>query len=90
MVTSLSTPDFAAPALINAPNANFVAAPADGVLPDDFFSTTNLPTYVKIEGMDHGLELAGSQKASFEGAEPHPFAEQVVKEMLRFFDSLRG
>ncbi len=50
MVTSLSTPNFAAPALTNAPDANFVAAPADGVLPDDFFSTTNLPTYVKIGG----------------------------------------
>jgi lysine-ketoglutarate reductase/saccharopine dehydrogenase-like protein (TIGR00300 family) len=50
MVTSLSTPNFADPALKNAPDANFVAAPADGVLPDDFFSTTNLPTYVKIGG----------------------------------------
>ena len=66
MVTSLSTPDFAAPALKNAPDATFVAAPADGVLPDDFFSTTNLPTYVKIGGqwrmpreprMDAGLYL---------------------------------
>jgi lysine-ketoglutarate reductase/saccharopine dehydrogenase-like protein (TIGR00300 family) len=50
MVTSLSTPNFADPALTNAPDAKFVAAPADGVLPDDFFSTTNLPTYVKIGG----------------------------------------
>jgi hypothetical protein len=49
-VTDLSTPDFSAPALANAPNANFVAAPADGVLPEDFFSTTNLPTYVKVDG----------------------------------------
>ena len=49
-MTSLSTPDFGAPALRNAPDANFVSAPADGVLPDDFFSTTNLPTYVKIGG----------------------------------------
>ena len=32
----------------NAPNAQFVAAPLNGVLPDGFFSTTNLPTYVKI------------------------------------------
>ncbi len=28
----------------------FVAAPDDGVLPDGFFSTTNLPTYVRING----------------------------------------
>jgi lysine-ketoglutarate reductase/saccharopine dehydrogenase-like protein (TIGR00300 family) len=27
-----------------------VAAPADGVLPPDFFSTTNLPTFVRIDG----------------------------------------
>jgi lysine-ketoglutarate reductase/saccharopine dehydrogenase-like protein (TIGR00300 family) len=27
-----------------------MAAPADGVLPDRFFSTTNLPTWVKIDG----------------------------------------
>ena len=31
-----------------APNARFTPAPADGVLPDTFFSTTNLPTYVKL------------------------------------------
>ena len=33
-----------------APDARFVAAPADGVLPEGFFSTTNLPTYVRIGG----------------------------------------
>jgi lysine-ketoglutarate reductase/saccharopine dehydrogenase-like protein (TIGR00300 family) len=49
-VTILSTPDFNAPALASAPDAQFVEAPADGVLPDGFFSTTNLPTYVKVDG----------------------------------------
>jgi lysine-ketoglutarate reductase/saccharopine dehydrogenase-like protein (TIGR00300 family) len=44
-------PDFAAPPLANAPDARFVPAPKDGVLPDDFFSTTNLPTYVRIGGL---------------------------------------
>jgi lysine-ketoglutarate reductase/saccharopine dehydrogenase-like protein (TIGR00300 family) len=34
----------------DAPNAKFVAAPADGVLPEGFFSTTNLPTYVRVSG----------------------------------------
>ena len=33
-----------------APDARFVPAPADGVLPEGFFSTTNLPTYVRIGG----------------------------------------
>src|SRR5256884_3569935 len=40
-------PDFAAPPLAGAPDAHFEPAPADGVLPERFFSTTNLPTYVK-------------------------------------------
>ncbi|HET9451897.1 MAG TPA: hypothetical protein VFO83_13495 [Aggregicoccus sp.] len=47
---TFSPPDFAAPRLASAPDARFVPAPADGVLPEDFFSTTNLPTYVRIAG----------------------------------------
>ncbi|MGQ0766341.1 MAG: ornithine cyclodeaminase family domain [Gemmatimonadota bacterium] len=49
-MTSFSRPDFSAPRFTAAPEARFVPAPADGVLPDGFFSTTNLPTYVKIAG----------------------------------------
>ncbi len=49
-MTILSIPDFQAPGLSTAPDARFVEAPADGVLPDDFFSTTNLPTYVRVRG----------------------------------------
>ena len=49
-MTILRHPDFNSPELANAPDAKFVAAPADGVLPENFFSTTNLPTYVKING----------------------------------------
>jgi len=44
-------------------------------------------TYVKIEGMDHGLLLAGTQKASFEGESEPPFAEPLATETLRFFAS---
>jgi lysine-ketoglutarate reductase/saccharopine dehydrogenase-like protein (TIGR00300 family) len=40
-------PDFSTPILAAAPAATFVAAPADGVLPDGFFATSNLPTYVR-------------------------------------------
>lgn len=40
-------PDFSVPRLANAPAARTVAAERDGVLPDGFFATTNLPTYVK-------------------------------------------
>jgi lysine-ketoglutarate reductase/saccharopine dehydrogenase-like protein (TIGR00300 family) len=40
-------PDFTARHLVAAPPARTVAAERDGVLPDGFFATTNLPTYVK-------------------------------------------
>jgi lysine-ketoglutarate reductase/saccharopine dehydrogenase-like protein (TIGR00300 family) len=40
-------PDFTSPVLVAAPAARTIAADADGVLPDGFFATTNLPTYVK-------------------------------------------
>ena len=43
-------PRFSEPPLSEAPEARFAPAPADGVLPDGFFSTTNLPTYVKTNG----------------------------------------
>jgi lysine-ketoglutarate reductase/saccharopine dehydrogenase-like protein (TIGR00300 family) len=49
-VPPFSHPDFAAPRFAQASNARFMPAPADGVLPDGFFSTTNLPTYVKVDG----------------------------------------
>jgi hypothetical protein len=49
-VSCLYHPDFNRPQLASAPEARFVAAPADGVLPEGFFSTTNLPTYVKVGG----------------------------------------
>ncbi|HEX2723187.1 MAG TPA: hypothetical protein VHM24_09730 [Gemmatimonadaceae bacterium] len=49
-MSKLTLPDFSAPALSGAPDATFALAPADGVLPDNFFSTTNLPTWIKING----------------------------------------
>jgi lysine-ketoglutarate reductase/saccharopine dehydrogenase-like protein (TIGR00300 family) len=47
---SFSPPDFSIPELTTAPDAKFAPAPTDGVLPDGFFSSTNLPTYVKRGG----------------------------------------
>ncbi len=44
------SPNFDAHPLQGAPDARFEAAPADAVLPDGFFSTTNLPTYVRVAG----------------------------------------
>jgi lysine-ketoglutarate reductase/saccharopine dehydrogenase-like protein (TIGR00300 family) len=49
-VTTFSRPDFGAPRFAAAPDARFVPAPADGVLPEGFFSTTNLPTYARVAG----------------------------------------
>ena len=43
-------PDLNTPELARAPEARFVPAPADGVVPEGFFSTTNLPTYARING----------------------------------------
>ena len=43
-------PDFSAERFAAAPEARFAPAPADGVLPEGFFSTTNLPTYVRLGG----------------------------------------
>src|SRR6266496_1120069 len=44
-------PNFDAPPLSQASEARFDPAPVDGVLPDGFFSTSNLPTYVKVGGV---------------------------------------
>jgi lysine-ketoglutarate reductase/saccharopine dehydrogenase-like protein (TIGR00300 family) len=49
-VTTYPHPDFDAARFAGAPDARFVPAPADGVLPDGFFTTTNLPTYVRVQG----------------------------------------
>jgi lysine-ketoglutarate reductase/saccharopine dehydrogenase-like protein (TIGR00300 family) len=43
-------PSFDAEPFAGAPDARFEPAPADGVMPDGFFSTTNLPTYLRIGG----------------------------------------
>jgi lysine-ketoglutarate reductase/saccharopine dehydrogenase-like protein (TIGR00300 family) len=49
-VSTFPPPDFSQPRFAAAPDARFVPAPADGVLPEGFFSTTNLPTFVRREG----------------------------------------
>ena len=43
-------PDFSRPPFAGAPEARFAPLPADGILPDGFFSTSNLPTYVHVGG----------------------------------------
>jgi len=49
-VTRFRPPDFTVAPFKKSPDARVVPAPADGVLPSDFFATTNLPTYVKVQG----------------------------------------
>jgi hypothetical protein len=43
-------PDFSKPPFAAAPEARFEPLPADAVLPEGFFSTSNLPTYIKLNG----------------------------------------
>lgn len=43
-------PRFDVPPLSGAPDARFEPAPEDGILPEGFFATSNLPTYVKVRG----------------------------------------
>ncbi|HET8650496.1 MAG TPA: hypothetical protein VFL95_10670 [Gemmatimonadales bacterium] len=49
-IAHATTPDFARPPYAGAPEARFAPLPADGVLPEGFFSTSNLPTYVNLGG----------------------------------------
>ena len=49
-MTAFSPPDFSAARFAAAPDARFTPALQDGVLPDGFFTTTNLPTYVRVNG----------------------------------------
>ncbi|HSK18374.1 MAG TPA: hypothetical protein VK912_04495 [Longimicrobiales bacterium] len=50
MQQGYTPPDFSEARFQEAPDARFVPAPGDGILPDDFFATSNLPIYVKIGG----------------------------------------
>jgi lysine-ketoglutarate reductase/saccharopine dehydrogenase-like protein (TIGR00300 family) len=43
-------PNFDQPRFQAAPEVRWAPAPADGVLPEGFFSTTNLPTYFHVGG----------------------------------------
>jgi len=45
-----TTPDFSQPPFRDAPAARFAPLPSDGVLPEGFFSTSNLPTYLHVAG----------------------------------------
>jgi lysine-ketoglutarate reductase/saccharopine dehydrogenase-like protein (TIGR00300 family) len=42
------SPDFSRAPFAGAPEARFEPAPADGVLPEGFFATSNLPTYLNL------------------------------------------
>ena len=43
-------PDFSRPDLLIAPSVRTKAAPADGVVPDDFHATSNHPEYIHLGG----------------------------------------
>jgi len=48
--TPNTMPDFSLPPFTGAPDARFAPLPSDGVLPEGFFSTSNLPTYIRLNG----------------------------------------
>jgi lysine-ketoglutarate reductase/saccharopine dehydrogenase-like protein (TIGR00300 family) len=48
-----TSPDFSQPPFAGAPEARFEPLPTDGVLPEGFFSTSNLPTYIRVDGRWH-------------------------------------
>ena len=52
-------PDFTAPLFQNAPDARFEPAPADGVAPEGFHSTSMYPEYFKVSG---SWQLAGESR----------------------------
>jgi uncharacterized protein len=80
-----------APALIVYGTADFVTDDSQGRYLRDMINAFHPghATYVTIEGMDHGLQLTGTAKASFEGAPDAPFAQRLADETLRFFNALR-
>jgi lysine-ketoglutarate reductase/saccharopine dehydrogenase-like protein (TIGR00300 family) len=43
---------------VNAVDADLQPAPADGVFPDEFYSTTNLDTEVRLDGRWHAVDRA--------------------------------
>ncbi|MGH7591921.1 MAG: hypothetical protein ACREL2_10825 [Gemmatimonadales bacterium] len=49
-MAAYTLPDFSSAPLKGAPDATFAPLPADGILPEGFFSTSNLPTYIKVGG----------------------------------------
>jgi len=48
LIPVFTPPDFSRPALVFAPVARFVSAPAAGVPPDYFHATANYPEYVHL------------------------------------------
>ncbi len=48
--TPRTLPDFTVSPFAGRPEARFEPMPGDGVLPEGFFSTSNLPTYIHTEG----------------------------------------
>jgi hypothetical protein len=50
LLPNYTPPDFTAAALVNAPPVQVVAAPVDGVAPDNYHGTSNHPEYVHLGG----------------------------------------
>ena len=90
-------PDFGQPPFAGAPEARFEPLPADGVLPEGFFSTSNLPTYVHVDGRwlaptaaAHGLRDRASGRTVLETIEPRRLRKGELVAMGEAEDGTRG
>ncbi len=72
-------------------DAVLAAAPADGVFPDEFYSTTNLETYVRLDGewlrvegpeMDCGVRVRPAAGPDSPQAETLPLCDVVAGELF--------
>ena len=62
-------PDFTLPHLAGSHDVTMEPAPADGLAPTAFYSSTNFPTYVKREGKWHLAKKARMDRTDRVGGE---------------------
>ena len=63
IIPSYTPPDFARPDLVASPIVRVEPAPADGVVPENFHATSNLPEYVHLGGGEWLLAREGRMDA---------------------------
>lgn len=64
IIPSYTPPDFSRPDLVASPVVRVEPAPSDGVAPDNFHATSNLPEYVHLGGGEWLLAREGRMDAA--------------------------